>query len=186
MGGVATLAGHARVPPSPYGLPRFPSMLQRVLQVLSLLLVLFLFFVSLELMGDSFKLMGKDFARTLLETWQAGPERDAEAVAWASCFSIAQRKFVRRPIVFSAKAIRTSFRNSSMATISIGAYCAPADECSQARCRKVFRCGRILRPADRSISIAIGKLNNSWTGRSRNWVGTASPTLISAMAPMEA
>jgi sodium-dependent phosphate cotransporter len=41
---------------------------KRVLQVLSLVLVLFLFFVSLELMGDSFKLMGKDFARTLLET----------------------------------------------------------------------------------------------------------------------
>lgn len=43
-------------------------MLQRVLQVLSLLLVLFLFFVSLELMGDSFKLMGEDFAQALLET----------------------------------------------------------------------------------------------------------------------
>ncbi len=43
-------------------------MLQRVLQVLSLVLVLLLFFVSLELMGDSFKLMGKDFAETLLRT----------------------------------------------------------------------------------------------------------------------
>jgi sodium-dependent phosphate cotransporter len=41
---------------------------QRVLQVLSLVLVLFLFFVSLELMGDSFKLMGRDFAETLLAT----------------------------------------------------------------------------------------------------------------------
>jgi len=45
-------------------------MSKRVLQVLSLILVLFLFFVSLELMGDSFKLMGKDFARTLLATTQ--------------------------------------------------------------------------------------------------------------------
>jgi sodium-dependent phosphate cotransporter len=43
-------------------------MLQRVLQVLSLVLVLLLFFVSLELMGDSFKLMGRDVARNLLET----------------------------------------------------------------------------------------------------------------------
>lgn len=42
--------------------------MSRVLQVLALFLVLLLFFVSLELMGDSFKLMGKDFARTLLET----------------------------------------------------------------------------------------------------------------------
>lgn len=42
--------------------------MSRVLQVLSLLLVLLLFFVSLELMGASFKLMGKDFARALLET----------------------------------------------------------------------------------------------------------------------
>lgn len=42
--------------------------MQRVLQALSLVLVLFLFFVSLELMGASFKLMGKDVARVLLET----------------------------------------------------------------------------------------------------------------------
>lgn len=39
-----------------------------VLRVLALVAVLLLFFVSLELMGDSFKLMGKGFARTLLET----------------------------------------------------------------------------------------------------------------------
>lgn len=42
--------------------------MQRALQALSLVLVLFLFFVSLELMGASFKLMGKDVARVLLET----------------------------------------------------------------------------------------------------------------------
>lgn len=42
--------------------------MSRVLQALSLVLVLFLFFISLELMGASFKLMGEDFARTLLET----------------------------------------------------------------------------------------------------------------------
>ena len=41
---------------------------KRVLQVLSLVLVLLLFFVSLELMGDSFKLMGKGVAETLLRT----------------------------------------------------------------------------------------------------------------------
>ena len=39
-----------------------------LLQVLSLLGVLVLFFVSLELMGSSFKLMGKGFAETLLQT----------------------------------------------------------------------------------------------------------------------
>lgn len=38
------------------------------LRVLGLIAVLLLFFVSIELMGDSFKLMGKGFARTLLET----------------------------------------------------------------------------------------------------------------------
>ena len=37
-------------------------------QVLALLGVLVLFFVSLELMGDSFKLMGRGFAETLLRT----------------------------------------------------------------------------------------------------------------------
>lgn len=42
--------------------------MQRVLKVLSLLLVLLLFFVSLELMGDSFKLMGKGFAEGLVRT----------------------------------------------------------------------------------------------------------------------
>ncbi len=41
---------------------------QRILQVLSLLLVLLLFFVSLELMGDSFKLMGKGVAEGLVRT----------------------------------------------------------------------------------------------------------------------
>jgi len=44
--------------------------MQRVLQVLSLVLVLLLFFVSLELMGASFKLMGEGVARVLLETTQ--------------------------------------------------------------------------------------------------------------------
>lgn len=43
-------------------------MAQRVLQVLALLAVLLLFFVSLELMGSSFKLMGEGFAEALLET----------------------------------------------------------------------------------------------------------------------
>lgn len=42
--------------------------MSRVLQALSLLLVLLLFFVSLELMGASFQLMGEGVARTLLET----------------------------------------------------------------------------------------------------------------------
>ncbi len=41
---------------------------QRILQVLSLFLVLLLFFVSLELMGDSFKLMGKGVAENLVST----------------------------------------------------------------------------------------------------------------------
>ena len=39
-----------------------------VLQVLALVGVLFLFFISLELMGGAFKLMGSDFAETLLAT----------------------------------------------------------------------------------------------------------------------
>ncbi len=39
-----------------------------ILQGLALLFVLLLFFTSIELMGDSFKLMGKGFARALLET----------------------------------------------------------------------------------------------------------------------
>lgn len=39
-----------------------------VWQVLGLLLVLLLFFTSIELMGASFNLMGRDFARTLLDT----------------------------------------------------------------------------------------------------------------------
>ena len=43
-------------------------MARRIFQILSLIGVLFLFFVSLELMGASFKLMGKGFAETLLET----------------------------------------------------------------------------------------------------------------------
>jgi sodium-dependent phosphate cotransporter len=38
------------------------------LQLLGLVLVLLLFFTSIELMGDSFKLMGENVARTLLET----------------------------------------------------------------------------------------------------------------------
>ena len=38
------------------------------LQVVGLLFVLLLFFVSLELMGSSFKLMGRGFAETLLQT----------------------------------------------------------------------------------------------------------------------
>ncbi|MEM1041591.1 MAG: Na/Pi symporter [Bacteroidota bacterium] len=41
---------------------------QRLLQVLSLVLVLLLFFISLELMGDSFKLMGKGVAENLVST----------------------------------------------------------------------------------------------------------------------
>ena len=41
---------------------------QRVLQVVSLVLVLILFFVSIELIGDSFKLMGEGFAETLIRT----------------------------------------------------------------------------------------------------------------------
>lgn len=41
---------------------------QRVLQVVSLVLVLLLFFVSIELIGDSFKLMGEGFAETLIRT----------------------------------------------------------------------------------------------------------------------
>lgn len=40
----------------------------QLLQILGLILVLVVFFVSLELMGDSFKLMGSDFAETLLTT----------------------------------------------------------------------------------------------------------------------
>ncbi|HMB93998.1 MAG TPA: Na/Pi symporter [Rhodothermales bacterium] len=39
-----------------------------VWQVLGLILVLLLFFTSIELMGDSFNLMGRDFARALLDT----------------------------------------------------------------------------------------------------------------------
>ena len=39
-----------------------------LLQVVGLLFVLLLFFVSLELMGSSFKLMGRGFAETLLQT----------------------------------------------------------------------------------------------------------------------
>lgn len=39
-----------------------------MLQVLGLLAILLLFFISLELMGGSFKLMGKGVARTLLQT----------------------------------------------------------------------------------------------------------------------
>ena len=42
--------------------------LKPFLQVVSLLFVLLLFFVSLELMGGSFKLMGRGFAETLLQT----------------------------------------------------------------------------------------------------------------------
>lgn len=42
--------------------------LRTVLQLIGLLLVLVLFFTSIELMGDSFKLMGKGFAETLLAT----------------------------------------------------------------------------------------------------------------------
>lgn len=37
-------------------------------QIIGLLLVLLLFFTSIELMGDSFNLMGQAFARTLLDT----------------------------------------------------------------------------------------------------------------------
>ena len=43
-------------------------MAQRLLQVLALLLVLVLFFVAIELIGDSFKLMGKGFAEGLVRT----------------------------------------------------------------------------------------------------------------------
>ena len=39
-----------------------------LLQVIGLVLILLLFFVSIELMGDSFKLMGRGFAETLLAT----------------------------------------------------------------------------------------------------------------------
>ncbi len=39
-----------------------------LLQLIGLLAVLLLFFTSIELMGDSFKLMGSDFAKMLLET----------------------------------------------------------------------------------------------------------------------
>lgn len=42
--------------------------LRTVLQIVGLLVVLLLFFTSIELMGESFKLMGKGVARTLLET----------------------------------------------------------------------------------------------------------------------
>ena len=42
--------------------------LKPFLQVVGLLFVLLLFFVSLELMGGSFKLMGRGFAETLLQT----------------------------------------------------------------------------------------------------------------------
>ncbi len=45
-----------------------PSRSTTALQVLGLIAILLLFFVSIELMGDSFKLMGKGFAQTLLET----------------------------------------------------------------------------------------------------------------------
>lgn len=39
-----------------------------VFQVIGLIAILLLFFISIELMGDSFKLMGKGVAKTLLET----------------------------------------------------------------------------------------------------------------------
>ena len=42
--------------------------LNTLFQVLGLLVVLFVFFTSIELMGDSFKLMGRGFAETLLES----------------------------------------------------------------------------------------------------------------------
>lgn len=44
------------------------TILQKVLQVLILVGVLYLFLVSLELMGASFKLFGKDFAKNLVAT----------------------------------------------------------------------------------------------------------------------
>ncbi|NNF59072.1 MAG: Na/Pi symporter [Rhodothermaceae bacterium] len=48
--------------------PRAKSPATLLLQILALLGVLYLFFVSLELMGGSFKLMGRGFAEGLLET----------------------------------------------------------------------------------------------------------------------
>ena len=45
-----------------------PSLAQTLLQTIALLGVLLLFFTSLELMGDSFKLMGKGVAEQLLKT----------------------------------------------------------------------------------------------------------------------
>ena len=48
--------------------PRAKSPAVLLLQILALLGVLYVFFVSLELMGDSFKLMGRGFAEGLLET----------------------------------------------------------------------------------------------------------------------
>ncbi len=48
--------------------PRSKSLAALPLQLLALGGVLFVFFVSLELMGDSFKLMGGGFAETLFET----------------------------------------------------------------------------------------------------------------------
>lgn len=42
--------------------------LKTVLQILGLVVILFVFFVSIELMGTSFKLMGRGFAENLLET----------------------------------------------------------------------------------------------------------------------
>ncbi|MDX1439869.1 MAG: Na/Pi symporter [Rubricoccaceae bacterium] len=52
--------------PPPVSKPQTPAEL--VFRILALLGVLYIFFVSLELMGGSFKLMGRGFAEGLLET----------------------------------------------------------------------------------------------------------------------
>lgn len=51
----------------PSGAPRTLMPKSQALRVLLLVLVLIMFFTSLELMGDSFKLMGEGVARTLLQ-----------------------------------------------------------------------------------------------------------------------
>ena len=58
----------ASAAPSSRPTPHSPGGAQTWLRVAGLLGILLLFFVSLELMSDAFKLMGRGFAETLLAT----------------------------------------------------------------------------------------------------------------------